>query len=179
MTVETSVPTLASLEAIPYLTEAGQIPEAFEGKVGIYAIYDRQQQLQYVGFSRDVAVGLKQHLVRRPNACYWVKMQAVERPSRTLLEGIRNAWIAENGTVPPGNAADQDAWEKPIDAKQQMTDDERAAIAKADGVQEIKLLKNVARRVQAEVLEALKARGAEMDLRFNPKLKESGLLDLK
>jgi hypothetical protein len=29
------------------------------------------------------------------------------------------------------------------------------------------------------VLDQLKARGVQMDLRFNPKLKEDGLLDLK
>lgn len=179
MTAEVSTSTLASLEAIPYLTELGQIPDVFEGKVGIYAIFDEGHALQYIGFSRDAAVGLKQHLVRKHDACYWVKFQAVERPSRTLLEEIRNAWIEENGSVPPGNAEERTAWEKPIDAKQQMTDEERIAIENADGVSEIKLIKNVARRVQAEVLEQLEARGVNMELRFNPKLKEEGLLDLK
>ncbi|MEO1353939.1 MAG: GIY-YIG nuclease family protein [Cyanobacteria bacterium J06635_15] len=177
--VEVSIPTLASLKAIPYLTESGQIPDVFEGKVGIYAIYDESHTLQYIGFSRDAAIGLKQHLVRKHDACYWVKFQAIERPSRTLLEGIRNSWIAENGSVPPGNAEERTAWEKPIDAKQQMTEEERISIEKADGADEIKLMKNVARRVQADVLEQLKARGVNMELRFNPKLKEDGLLDLK
>ncbi|MEM9908188.1 MAG: GIY-YIG nuclease family protein, partial [Cyanobacteria bacterium P01_D01_bin.44] len=150
--VEVSTPTLASLEAIPYLTESGQIPNVFEGKVAIYAIYDESHTLQYVGFSRDAAVGLKQHLVRKPDACHWVKLQSVERPSRTLLEGIRDSWIAENGSVPPGNGPERIAWEKPIDAKQQMTEEERISIEKADGADEIKLMKNVARRVQADVL---------------------------
>ncbi len=42
-----------------------------------------------------------------------------------------------------------------------------------------KLLKNIARRVEAKILEVLKARGLQENIRFNPKLKNSGLLDLK
>ena len=68
---------------------------------------------------------------------------------------------------------------KAIDAKLQMTEEERVAIANADGLTEIKLIKNVARRVQADIQAMLKDRGVLMDLRFNPKLKEQGLLDLK
>lgn len=42
-----------------------------------------------------------------------------------------------------------------------------------------KVLKNVARRVEEEILAVLKARGVNTQIRFNPKLKESGFLDLK
>jgi hypothetical protein len=44
---------------------------------------------------------------------------------------------------------------------------------------QIKLLKQVSRRVEAQILEALKSRGVQTEIRFNPKLKENGLLDLK
>ena len=170
---------LTDLELRPYLTDAGSIADELAGKVGLYAIYDADQVLQYVGYSRDVATGLKLHLVRQPGQCHWVKVQTVQRPSRTVLEEMRSAWIEENGTVPAGNADEQAAWEKPVDAKVQMTEEERSAIAAATDLDKIKLLKNLARRVQAEILETLEARGAHLDLRFNPKLKEQGLLDLK
>ncbi|HEY9735807.1 MAG TPA: GIY-YIG nuclease family protein [Trichocoleus sp.] len=179
MTSPASAPTLTSLEAAPYLTEEGQIPEDWQGKVGIYAIYNADQQLQYVGYSRDVGLSLKQHLVRQPEACHWVKVQTVERPSRTLLEGIRNDWIEQNGAVPPGNGEAEAAWNQPIDAKLTLTEAEQAEYAALEEVAQIKYLKQTARRVEAQVLEKLKARGVQMDLRFNPKLKEEGLLDLK
>ena len=179
MTSPAVIPALASLEAIPYLTTEGQIASDLNGKVGIYAIYDADQTLQYVGYSRNVWLGLQQHLVRQPELCHWVKVQMVERPSRTLLDGIRDAWITENGTIPPGNGPAVAAWEKPIDAKLAMTDADRAALEAAFGIEETKLLKKLARRVEAKVLEQLKIRGVQMDLRFNPKLKEQGLLDLK
>jgi len=42
-----------------------------------------------------------------------------------------------------------------------------------------KVLKNVARRIEEEILAVLKARGVNTQIRFNPKLKEAGFLDLK
>ncbi|MBT9317080.1 GIY-YIG nuclease family protein [Leptothoe spongobia] len=173
-----TLPTLASLDMQPYLVE-GELPSGLEGKVGIYAIFDAAEALQYVGYSRDISIGLIQHLVRCPEQCHWFKFYTVTRPSRTLLDEIRNAWLAEYGTVPPGNGDQQLAWEKPIDAKVFMTDEERDEIANAEPAQTNKLLKKLARRVEAEVKAKVEARGAQMPIKFNPKLKEQGVLALK
>ena len=97
------------------------------GKVGIYAIFDQAKTLQYVGYSRDISVGLTQHLVRCTAQCYWFKVHTVTLPSRTRLEEIRNTWLREYGTVPPGNSDARPLWEKPIDAKAFMTEAERDA----------------------------------------------------
>lgn len=179
MPPSTPSPTLASLSPVPYLDDDGVLTASFNGKVGIYAILDAAEQLQYVGYSRDVGLSLRQHLVRQPQACHWVKVQTVERPSRALLEGLRDAWIAENGGVPAGNSTDLALWTQPIDAKQQMTAEEQQAYDTGDDLDRPKLLKKIARRVEGEVLNTLKSRGVTMELRFNPKLKEAGLLDLK
>lgn len=180
MTTETNIPSLASLESIPYIDDNGQLPEQLQGKIGVYAIFN-QDKLQYVGYSRDVYLSLKQHLVRQPQHCYWVKVQTIERPSRAILENIEKAWIAENGSVPPGNADDKEKWTQPIDAKAVMTPEEQANYENPanDEMAQIKIIKNVARRVEAEILAVLEARGLQTQIRFNPKLKEEGLLDLK
>ena len=60
-----------------------------------------------------------------------------------------------------------------------MTEAEKETYKNSDELTQIKLLKKVARRVQAEIEETLKKRGNTMEIRFNPKLKEQGLLDLK
>lgn len=61
-----------------------------------------------------------------------------------------------------------------------MTPEEQSNYANAlDELTQMKLLKNVARRVEAEILAVLEQRGLRMQIRFNPKLKETGLLDLK
>lgn len=176
---ETTLAALSSLEFLPYLTEAGVIAEDWQGQVGVYAIFDRDRVLQFIGYSRDIALSLQQHLVRRPAHCYWLKVQTIDRPNRTILESTRDAWIAENGSVPAGNGADQAGWNQAIDAKTTMTDEEQAAYANTDEIGQIKLLKQVSRRVEEQVLAALRDRGVQMPIRFNPKLKESGLLDLK
>ncbi|BAY44768.1 hypothetical protein SAMD00079811_23700 [Scytonema sp. HK-05] len=181
MTTETNIPALASLEYIPFIDDNGQLPEQLQGKIGVYAIFDQEKVLQFVGYSRDVYLSLKQHLVRQPQYCYWVKAQTIERPSRTVLENIEHAWIAENGSVPPGNADSKDKWTQPIDVKVVMTAEEQANYHNPvnDEMAQTKIIKNVARRVEAEIIAVLEVRGLQTQIRFNPKLKENGLLDLK
>jgi hypothetical protein len=170
---------LTELEFISFLDDQGMIPLQFSGKIGVYAIFDQDKVLQFVGYSRDISLSLQQHLVRQPQRCYWLKVQTIDRPSRTILEEIRSTWIAENGSVPVGNGADEALWNQAIDAKTQMTPEEQAAYTASDDLGKTKLLKRVARRVEAEVLSMLADRGVQLQLRFDPKLKEEGLLALK
>lgn len=179
MTTDTNIPALASLEYISYIDTNGQLPEQFQGKVGVYAIFDQEKVLQFVGYSRDVDLSLKQHLVRQPQKCYWLKVQTIDRPSRTILESIRDAWTEENGFIPTGNESEEAKWTQPIDAKVAMTTDEQSSYKSSDELAQSKLLKIVARRVESQVLTQLESRGVQMQIRFNPKLKEKGLLDLK
>ncbi|MGK7876444.1 MAG: GIY-YIG nuclease family protein [Xenococcaceae cyanobacterium] len=178
MATQTEILSLTSLEYIPYLDKNGYITESFQGQIGVYAIFDQDKVLQFVGYSRDIYLSLKQHLVRQPKSCYWLKVQTITRPSRTILEGIRQAWIEENGSIPPGNGADEAKWNQPIDAKPAMTEAEKEEYQQSEELAQMKLLKKVARRVEAEIKEQLKARGVQMHIRFNPKIKEKGLLDL-
>lgn len=181
MTAETDIPSLASLEYIPYLDTDGQLSDNLQAKVGVYAIFDREKVLQFVGYSRDVYLSIKQHIVRQPQRCYWLKVQTIDRPSRTILENIRQSWIAENGDTPAGNGPDEVKWTEPIDVKSLMTAEEQASFEKAAGqeLEQAKVLKKAARRVETGILAALETRGLRTEIRFNPKIKESGLLDLK
>ena len=179
MTTSTDILPLANLEYIPYLNENGIITPELDRKIGVYAIFNQDRVLQYVGYSRNLALSLKQHLVRQPNQCYWLKVQTITRPSRTILENIRTSWIEENGTTPPGNSEAEAKWNQPIDAKLSMTEEEKQQYQQSEEIAKIKLLKKIARRVEAEILAQLKSRNVQMELRFNPKFKEQGLLDLK
>jgi hypothetical protein len=181
MTTQTNFSTLANLEYFPYINQQGQLPEEFQGKIGVYAIFNADKELQFVGYSRDVYLSLKQHLVRQPQQCYWVKVQTIERPSRAVLESIEKAWIEENGSVPLGNGNDKEMWTQPINVKPLMSPEEQAKYNNPanDELAQIKSIKNVARRVEAEILAVLKDRGLQEQFRFQPKLKEEGLLDLK
>lgn len=171
--------SLSDLAEIPYIDAEGQLPAQFQGKVGVYAIFDSDKVLQYIGYSRDIYLSFQQHLVRQPQKCYWLKVQTIDHPNRTILENIRQAWIEENGSVPLGNGADEAAWTQPIDTKSSLSSEEQKSLATGDELTQIKTFKAVARRIEEQILSQLKTRGLQMQLRFNPKLKEQGLLDLK
>jgi hypothetical protein len=59
-------------------------------QIGVYAIFDRDRVLPYIGSSCKVGLSLKQHLLRQPFRCYWLKVQTIEHPSRKVLEAIRS-----------------------------------------------------------------------------------------
>ena len=181
MPAENLVTPLANLEAIPYLNTEGMLPQQFEGDIGVYAIFAEDQSLQYVGYSRDIFLSLKQHLVRQPRLCHWLKVQTIDRPNRQLLEDIRTAWIQEDGGPVPGNHTEQHQWEHAIDVKAAMTaeESEQYQDPELDERSQQKVLKNAARRIEAEILAILNQRGLQESLRFNPKLKDTGFLDLK
>ncbi|MDJ0568448.1 MAG: GIY-YIG nuclease family protein [Pleurocapsa sp. MO_192.B19] len=179
MSTQIETPSLSSLEYLAYLDSEGCINEDMQGKIGVYAIFNQAQEMQYVGYSRDIYLSLKQHLIRQPQNCYWVKLQTITRPSRKILEDIASAWIKENGIIPVGNDMDKSVWTEPIDANPAMTEEEKAQYQQNDELGQTKIRKKVARRVEADIQKQLSDRGVKMNIRFNPKLKEKGLLDLK
>jgi hypothetical protein len=179
MSLDTDIPSLGSLDFLPYINDAGELPEILQNKIGIYAIFDKSQVLQFVGYSRDIYLSLKQHLVRQPDCCYWVKATTIDRPNRTFLDSVQSSWIAENGSTPTGNGADSARWLDPISTHHAMTAAENDSFADLDGLAQIKMRKQVARRVEETILAKLQQRGVQTEIRFNPKLKEQGLLDLK
>jgi hypothetical protein len=178
MSQSNDINSLANLTYIPYLDDLGYLPPDLEGKIGVYAVFDADQVLQFIGYSRDIFLSIKQHLARCPQQCYWLKVEIITKPSRTILDTIKAAWIEENGGIPPGNL-EEAKWQDPIDTRPAMTEADQEQYKKSDGLGQLKLIKNVARRVEAEILVQLQARGVKEEMRFNPKLKESGLLDLK
>ncbi|MEL6439278.1 MAG: GIY-YIG nuclease family protein [Cyanobacteria bacterium J06621_8] len=179
MSTQVQINPLANLEFIPYITQSGDLDQEFQGQIGVYAIFNQKQEMQYVGYSRDVYSSLRQHLIRQPENCYWVKVQTIARPSRSVLEEISSSWMQENGSTPPGNGAQKPLWTEPIDANLAMTEAEKAQYQQSDEGNQRKMRKAVARRVQGEIKSQLSDRGIKMSLRFNPKLKEKGLLDLQ
>lgn len=81
---------------------------------GVYAIYNNEDQIQYVGYSRNVVMSLKSHMDRvGPSRCCSVRVKIFTDPSllsRERLEQEKNKWLDEYG-VPPGNSTDQDLWD--------------------------------------------------------------------
>lgn len=155
-------------------------------KTGVYAIYGAADRVVYLGKSRDIHNTLRMHLGRRPVDCVAYRALALPRPSRAAFDTILAAWAAELGAPPPGNDGgdEQARWEKPVDVRWAgsgvvLTAAEREAldgcVLAADAG---KVLKKVCRRVQGEVEAVLRARGCKEPMKWAPKLKEKGLLDV-
>jgi hypothetical protein len=175
-----TVSRLSDRTPIAYINAEGQLPEEFQGKVGVYAISNDDRIVQYIGYSRDVFLSLKQHLIRQPLSCGFVQVETIDRPSRTILDEISQAWIEEINLPTIATVKSESPWTEPIDVKPQLTEDEKTQLEKAiDDISKVGILKKACRRVEATILETLKTRGLQTEIRFNPKLKEVGLLDLK
>jgi hypothetical protein len=175
----TPLPTLAELPLHPFLTPAGELNNSQAKQIGAYAIFAQSQSLQYVGYSRNIATSLLQHLVRQPDDCHWFAVFTIDRPDRQLLSQIQAHWLASQPDLPPGNGRRQSAWENSLTVMEHLTPEEATAIADCDPAEKPKLLKTIARRLEAEQMAKLKARGVTQPIRFDPKLKEQGRLDVK
>ncbi|KAG5187073.1 hypothetical protein JKP88DRAFT_193903 [Tribonema minus] len=181
---DTAVDPLSSLPMIPYLNEEGLVSDvgAARGvKASVYAVYDATPALQYIGVSRSVQQSLRLHLARCPELTHSVRVQHITTPSRSLLEVIKDEWCAENGGAPPGNdgGAEQARWEMPMDVKPLMTEEDKEKLMTArEKGREDSAIKAIARRFEAAKVEIMEARGVKENMRFDPKLKGQGLLDL-
>ncbi|CAD7698767.1 unnamed protein product [Ostreobium quekettii] len=100
----TTLPVSAYLE-----TRDGEKP------VGVYALYDVDRNLQYVGFSRNIVLAVKAHAGRvGEDRCAFIRpMVFMNRAmaTRSNLEREARNWMDQAGTVPPGNGVEAHLWE--------------------------------------------------------------------
>eukprot|EP00904_Undaria_pinnatifida_P007530 jgi/Undpi1/3907/HiC_scaffold_16.g07275.m1 len=180
---DAAVTPLAELELMPYLDEDGMITKVDTTgvKASVYAVYDESKTIQYIGVSRGIQQSLRLHLARRPTQTYFFKVQNIARPSRSLLEIVKDSWIEENGSTPPGNdqGEQQAIWEASFNVMPLFTEEDKIFVEeKKQKGREESGIKAVARRFEAEIVEILTERGVKESMRFDPKLKGKGLLDL-
>ena len=176
-----TVTSLADLPTHPYINADGHLPQDYGQKIGAYAILDQQQSLVHLGLSRNVLLSLKQNLIRNPDACHWVKVATIDRPSKRDLEAILHQWETESGGSPYSEHNPAERWNQSISLHEQMTEAEKAAYGDPtlSDRGRVKALKKTSHRLETEILSRLEARGCQENLRFNPKLKETGVLDIK
>jgi hypothetical protein len=97
---------------------------------GVYAVLDTDRQHQFVGYSRNVSTSLKGHIAAHGSEiCAYVRVKAFKFPKREEMEQLRDTWIAELATVPPGNTGAGGVWATTVGeiAKAAMSPDEQAA----------------------------------------------------
>ncbi|AFY35904.1 GIY-YIG nuclease family protein [Calothrix sp. PCC 7507] len=104
--------------------------EAFQNTkiAGVYAVLDTERYTQYIGYSRNVLLSLNGHVTKNSEQkCAFVRVQTFKFPKRQEMEDLRDAWIAELDSIPPGNGSDSDLWASTVGevAKAVMSEVER------------------------------------------------------
>lgn len=90
-----------------------------ERPLGVYAVYDNEHNIQYIGYSRNIVLALKRHLQTvGEDQCFYVRVMVFMNKAMTTrenLEGEAMDWIEREGTLPPGNGAERDLWDAASD----------------------------------------------------------------
>jgi hypothetical protein len=78
---------LSDIPEIPYITAEGFVEDCSKAgaKATIYAIFDKEHALQYVGMSRSINPSLRLHLARMPSQCHYVKVNTTDRIRNKLM----------------------------------------------------------------------------------------------
>ena len=108
---------------------------------GVYAVLDAERLTQYIGYSRNVLLSLNSHVTQNgEQKCTFVRVQAFKFPKRQEMEDLRDAWIAELQSMPPGNATDCGMWASTVgeatkavmsEAERQVYEEKKLKLRKA------------------------------------------------
>jgi hypothetical protein len=96
---------------------------------GVYAVLNSSQQTQYIGYSRNVSLSLRSHLTAHgAEICALARVQPFKFPKREEMEQLRDQWIAELPSPPPGNIDGSSDWASTVRdaAAQVMSEADRA-----------------------------------------------------
>ncbi|YAF98047.1 MAG: GIY-YIG nuclease family protein [Nodularia sp. CChRGM 3473] len=127
---------------------------------GVYAVLDAERQTQYIGYSRNVLLSLNGHVTQNgEQKCAFVRVQTFKFPKRQEMEDLRDAWIAELDSIPPGNDSESGMWAGTIGevAKAVMSATERQAYEE----KKLKLRKAMADTTLSKEVETVDASEAE------------------
>lgn len=106
----------ASLKDTPAtpVMEKGELVE-FPEQPAVYAVYSKDNEVQYIGLTRKINVTVSNHLRDVPELTSSIKYEVLPDASRDALTGAWKAWmeetLSESGAVPPGNVQGETKWQ--------------------------------------------------------------------
>ncbi|KAL8146588.1 bifunctional monothiol glutaredoxin-S16, chloroplastic [Apium graveolens] len=112
--VVSALSKIAESQFINFSAESDGISGVFPAESGVYAVYDENSEVQFIGISRNVAASVSTHRKSVPELCSSVKVGVVEEPDRTALTQAWKSWMEEHiavtGKIPPGNETGNTTW---------------------------------------------------------------------
>ncbi|KAA8517396.1 hypothetical protein F0562_017689 [Nyssa sinensis] len=113
-TVASAIKKLSETDLVAVPPESDEFAWKFPSEAGVYAVYDQNGDLQFVGISRNIAASVLTHRKLVPDLCCSVKVEVVDEPDRTALTQAWKSWMEEHieaaGKVPPGNQSGNTKW---------------------------------------------------------------------
>ncbi|RZS11453.1 hypothetical protein BHM03_00042785 [Ensete ventricosum] len=114
--VAAALGNLSDAELVPVPKGPGELDGKFPSGAGVYGVYDKEGNLQFIGISRNIASSIASHSKFVPDLCHSVKVSLVDEvePDRTVLTNAWKSWMEEHisatGKVPPGNESGNNTW---------------------------------------------------------------------
>ncbi|XP_042487720.1 bifunctional monothiol glutaredoxin-S16, chloroplastic [Macadamia integrifolia] len=113
-TMVTALKKLSETELFSVPDETEQLATQFPSDSGVYAVYDENNDLQFIGISRSIGASILSHRKSVPDLCHSVKVGVVNDPDRTALTQAWKSWMEEHieatGKVPTGNESGNTTW---------------------------------------------------------------------
>ncbi|KAK9803808.1 hypothetical protein WJX73_001553 [Symbiochloris irregularis] len=163
--VDQATAALQGLELCNVLNVQGLIlPEVPDGtEATVFAIFDGNKKLQFVGFSKDLRNSLRTLMGRRPDRLHFYKAAHLQKLDQSAMVAMRAAWFEEVGGQPPGNklANERKMWQQPVEA---------GAISDRGRLQ-------AAETQVQEQLNQIRLRGCKEEFIPNPALLQQGQVD--
>ena len=156
------VPSLDSLPMLEVVSSSGTLPGNVEGPA-VFAIYDKDEVIQYVGFSSAVGKSIEKLFYRRPAVTYFFKYAGLSEVDQDAMMAIRNTWFDALEGPPIGNKnpVEKEAWQVPV----QVAGNSEGGTLVA------------AQEAAAMMVTQIKNRGCTVDFAPEPALLQKGIIE--
>ncbi|XP_043721185.1 bifunctional monothiol glutaredoxin-S16, chloroplastic [Telopea speciosissima] len=125
-TVVSALKKLSETELFVIPDETVQLATQIPSDSGVYAVYDKNNDLQFIGISRSIGASILFHRKSVPDLFQSVKVGVVDEPERTALTQAWKSWMEEHigatGKVPPGNESGNTTWFRQSPQKKKKPD---------------------------------------------------------
>ncbi|XP_021289401.1 bifunctional monothiol glutaredoxin-S16, chloroplastic [Herrania umbratica] len=112
--IASALKNLSEVEPVSFPEKPEEFVAKFPSDAGVYAVFDHNDDLQFIGISRNIAGSLFNHKKSVSELCGSVKVGVVNEPDRAALTQAWKSWMEEHikntGNVPPGNESGNTTW---------------------------------------------------------------------
>lgn len=157
------VTDLESLEMVSILEETGVVSAGIPECPAVFAIYDKDRVIQYIGFSSVLRKSVEKLFYRRPEKAYHIKYLQLEAVDQDTMVRVRNTWFDSLGGPPIGNVnpVEKEAWQEPPHV-----------VANSEGGTLV-----AAQEQAAMMMTQIRSRGCTMDIAPEPALLQRGVIE--